>query len=75
MHGLIRVRQFTISEGHLMCTPEQLADEFKSCLELTTFILKLSVFMRMFPTVSHSGIPMIQKNISVQLNSGMKLRV
>ena len=40
MHGLIRVRQFTISEGHLMCTPEQLADEFKSCLELTTFMLK-----------------------------------
>ncbi len=40
MHGLIRVRQFTISEGHLMCTPEQLADEFKSCLELTTFMLE-----------------------------------
>ncbi len=40
MHGLIRVRQFTISEGHLMCTPEQLADEFKRCLELTTFMLK-----------------------------------
>ena len=29
MHGLIRVRQFTISEGHLMCTPEQLEDEFR----------------------------------------------
>jgi len=40
MHGLIRVRQFTISEGHLMCTPEQLADEFKRCLELTTFMLE-----------------------------------
>lgn len=40
MHGLIRVRQFTISEGHLMCTPEQLEDEFKSCVELTTFMLK-----------------------------------
>lgn len=40
MHGLIRVRQFTISEGHLMCTPEQLEQEFKSCLELTTFMLK-----------------------------------
>ncbi len=40
MHGLIRVRQFTISEGHLMCTPEQLKDEFKSCLELTTYTLK-----------------------------------
>ncbi len=40
MHGLIRVRQFTISEGHLMCTPEQLEDEFRGCLELTTFMLK-----------------------------------
>ncbi|MGN0448490.1 MAG: threonine--tRNA ligase [Acutalibacteraceae bacterium] len=40
MHGLIRVRQFTISEGHLMCTPEQLEDEFKKCIELTTFMLK-----------------------------------
>ncbi|MGN0558340.1 MAG: threonine--tRNA ligase [Acutalibacteraceae bacterium] len=40
MHGLIRVRQFTISEGHLMCRPDQLEQEFKSCLELTTFMLK-----------------------------------
>ena len=40
MHGLIRVRQFTISEGHLMCTPEQLEDEFKGCLELANFMLK-----------------------------------
>lgn len=40
MHGLIRVRQFTISEGHLMCTPEQLEDEFKGCVELATYMLK-----------------------------------
>ncbi|HHV30819.1 threonine--tRNA ligase [Caproiciproducens sp. LBM24188] len=40
MHGLIRVRQFTISEGHLMCTPAQLEQEFKSCLELAIFMLK-----------------------------------
>ncbi len=40
MHGLIRVRQFTISEGHLMCTPEQLEDEFKNCLELAVYMLK-----------------------------------
>ncbi len=40
MHGLIRVRQFTISEGHLMCTPEQLEEEFKSCLELAVYMLK-----------------------------------
>lgn len=40
MHGLIRVRQFTISEGHLMCTPEQLEEEFKNCLELAIYMLK-----------------------------------
>ncbi|MBQ2676251.1 MAG: threonine--tRNA ligase [Clostridia bacterium] len=40
MHGLIRVRQFTISEGHLMCTPEQLENEFKGCLELAIYMLK-----------------------------------
>ena len=39
MHGLIRVRQFTISEGHLMCTPEQLEDEFKNCVELAKYML------------------------------------
>ena len=40
MHGLIRVRQFTLSEGHLMCTPEQLENEFKECLELAIYMLK-----------------------------------
>ncbi len=40
MHGLIRVRQFTISEGHLMCLPEQLEDEFRGCLELAIYMLK-----------------------------------
>ena len=40
MHGLIRVRQFTISEGHLICTPEQLEAEFKHCLELAIYMLK-----------------------------------
>ena len=40
MHGLIRVRQFTISEGHLMCRPDQLEEEFKGCLELAIYMLK-----------------------------------
>lgn len=40
MHGLIRVRQFTISEGHLICTPEQLEDEFRGCVELANFMLR-----------------------------------
>jgi threonyl-tRNA synthetase len=40
MHGLIRLRQFTISEGHLICTPEQLEQEFKGCLDLAQYMLK-----------------------------------
>ena len=40
MHGLIRVRQFTISEGHLACTPEQLEDEFKGCVDLMLYMMK-----------------------------------
>ncbi|MBQ9277820.1 MAG: threonine--tRNA ligase [Lachnospiraceae bacterium] len=39
MHGLTRVRQFTISEGHLVCTPEQIADEFKDCVRLAKYCL------------------------------------
>ncbi len=40
MHGLIRVRQFTISEGHIACTKEQLTDEFKGCVALADFIME-----------------------------------
>ena len=40
MHGLIRVRQFTISEGHLILRPEQLEDEFRGCLELAQYMLE-----------------------------------
>ncbi len=40
MHGLIRVRQFTISEGHLIVTPEQVEEEFAGCLDLARYCLK-----------------------------------
>ena len=40
MHGLIRVRQFTISEGHIVLRPEQLANEFEECLKLAKDILE-----------------------------------
>lgn len=39
MHGLIRVRQFTISEGHYILRPDQLEEEFKGCLELAKYML------------------------------------
>lgn len=40
MHGLIRVRQFTISEGHLVLRPDQLEEEFKDCLDLAKYMLE-----------------------------------
>jgi len=39
MHGLIRVRQFTLSDGHIVCTPEQIEGEFKRCLDLSYYFL------------------------------------
>lgn len=39
MHGLIRIRQFTLADGHIICTPEQLEDEFKGSLDLCNYIL------------------------------------
>jgi threonyl-tRNA synthetase len=39
MHGLIRVRQFTISEGHLIVTPDQLEEEFKGVLDLIDYVM------------------------------------
>ncbi len=40
MHGLIRVRQFTISEGHIACLPEQLEQEFSDCVDLANYMLE-----------------------------------
>ena len=40
MHGLTRVRQFTISEGHLIVRPDQMVEEFKKCLELAKYCLE-----------------------------------
>jgi threonyl-tRNA synthetase len=40
MHGLIRVRQFTISEGHIACLPDQLEKEFADCVELAKYMLE-----------------------------------
>ncbi len=40
MHGLIRVRQFTISEGHLVIRPDQLEEEFRGCFELANYCLE-----------------------------------
>ncbi|HHX55113.1 MAG TPA: threonine--tRNA ligase, partial [Clostridiales bacterium] len=39
MHGLIRIRQFTLSEGHIVCTPEQVEEEIRACLDLIQYIM------------------------------------
>ncbi|QEN05192.1 threonine--tRNA ligase [Thiospirochaeta perfilievii] len=40
MHGLIRVRQFTLSEGHIMCRPDQIEEEFEKVLDLISYVMK-----------------------------------
>ena len=40
MHGLIRVRQFTLADAHIICTPEQLEDEFRGVLDLIKYVMK-----------------------------------
>ncbi len=40
MHGLIRVRQFTLADGHIICTPDQIVDEFRRSLDLSLYLLK-----------------------------------
>ncbi len=44
MHGLIRIRQFTLADAHIICTPEQLEDEFKNVLDLCTYVLDTLCF-------------------------------
>ncbi|MCL2851082.1 MAG: threonine--tRNA ligase [Firmicutes bacterium] len=40
MHGLVRVRQYTLSDGHVFCRPDQVQQVFDECLELCDFLLK-----------------------------------
>ena len=40
MHGLIRVRQFTLADAHIMCTPEQVESEFRNVLDLVQYMAK-----------------------------------
>lgn len=40
MHGLIRVRQFTLADGHLIVTPEQLEDEFRGVVDLIKYVME-----------------------------------
>ena len=75
MHGLIRVRQFTISEGHLMCRPDQLEDEFRKCLDLCEYMLKT---LGLYEDVSFRFSQWTRttaKSISAPKSSGTRHRV
>jgi threonyl-tRNA synthetase len=39
MHGLIRVRQFTLAEGHIVCMPDQVEEEFKGVIDLINYVM------------------------------------
>ena len=39
MHGLIRIREFTLSDGHIVCTPEQLESEFTACVDMVKYFM------------------------------------
>lgn len=40
MHGLIRIRQFTLSDAHIICTPEQVEEEFRGVVDLISYVMK-----------------------------------
>ena len=48
MHGLTRVRQFTLSDGHIVCTPDQLEKEFEALHFRDDFKIKMSIGMALF---------------------------
>ena len=70
MHGLIRVRQFTISEGHIACLPEQLEQEFSECVELARFMLGTLGLDEDVSYGSPNGTRTIKKNILVPPRNG-----
>ena len=74
MHGLIRVRQFTLSEGHLILRPDQLEEEFSGCLDLARFMLETLGLLRTAPSGSPSGTPTTPANTREPPNSGTKRR-
>ena len=63
MHGLTRVRQFTISEGHLVCTPEQIDEEFKNCVRLAKYCLTTLGLEEDVPIGCPSGIRRTPRSI------------
>ena len=75
MHGLIRVRQFTLSEGHIILRREQLEEEFKQCLELAKYMLETLGLEEDVTYRFSQWDPTTKINMKVLLNNGMKLKI
>ena len=63
MHGLTRVRQFTISEGHLIVRPDQMVKEFKDCIALAQYCLQVLGVEEDVPTSVKMGSDQQRKYI------------
>ena len=74
MHGLIRVRQFTISEGHLIQRPEQLEEEFRGCVELAKYMLDTVGLGEDVSFRFSQWDPRDRKSTSARPNSGQRHR-
>lgn len=74
MHGLTRVRQFTITEAHNVIRPDQAEEEIRNCLHLTLYILKTLGLRMMLPSVFPSGIPITRRNTWEMTSTGRKHR-
>ena len=72
MHGLTRVRQFTISEGHLIVRPDQMVEEFKNCIALAQYCLQTLGLEEDVTYHLSKWDPENRKNISENLKFGMK---
>ena len=75
MHGLIRVRQFTISEGHLAVAPDQVEEEFKGCLDLAKYMINTLGFEDDVSYRFSNGMKTIRRSTSVPRRVGKRLRI
>lgn len=72
MHGLIRIRQFTLSDGHIICTRDQLEDEFHGAVDLIDYLTKCLGLDKDISYRFRVGIPTRRINISERKRNGKR---
>ena len=75
MHGLTRVRQFTISEGHLIVRPDQMVKEFKDCIALAQYCLQVLGVEEDVTYHLSNGIRTTERNTSVMQKCGIRQKL